>query len=194
MKQDTKRALVEAGLDLLITQGYHKTGIKEVLDKVGVPKGSFYHYFESKDAFGHELLNHYSTAQLSYMEQVLSDPARSPLDRMKKLFGDLLQHYEEMNYWGGCFLGNMSQEMGNVSEAFEDHCAQEFERWRVPFAACIREAQARQEIAEALDAEALADFILNSWEGALLRMKVMRSTQPLQLCVKMLFETCLAVR
>lgn len=192
MKRDTRLKLLDAGVAILHTQGYHKTGIKQVLDHVEVPKGSFYHYFESKEAFGHAVLDHYSSAQLRTIEEALSDPAHPPLDRLRQLFEALIVHYTATDFQGGCLLGNTSQEMGNVSAAFEAHCEREFVRWRQPFAACLREAQGQGQLSADLDADEVADFLLNSWEGALLRMKVARSAQPLESFVTLVFDGLLA--
>ena len=93
MKGDTRQQLIEAGVALLYTQGYHKTGIKQVLDAVQVPKGSFYHYFESKEAFGHALLDHYSSEQLRAISAALADPAHPPLERLRRLFERLTAEY-----------------------------------------------------------------------------------------------------
>ncbi len=58
-KQDTKTALLQAGMDIMLEKGYSNTGIQEVLSSLGVPKGSFYHYFESKESFAVAIIQHF---------------------------------------------------------------------------------------------------------------------------------------
>src|SRR5215813_10266860 len=72
-KATTKAALVDAGTRLILEQGYHETGIQDVLQVAGVPKGSFYYYFPSKEAFALEVIAQFAAAYLARLEQYLGD-------------------------------------------------------------------------------------------------------------------------
>ena len=77
-------------------------------------------------------------------------------------------------------VGNFSLETAPTSEPLRQKLADIFMRWRQPFAACIAQGQASGEIADAFSAEDLADVLLASWQGAMLRMKVERDPAPLE--------------
>ncbi|NET33869.1 MAG: TetR/AcrR family transcriptional regulator, partial [Cyanothece sp. SIO1E1] len=77
--ENIREKLLEQGLQLFISQGYHGTGIKEVVDQVRVPKGSFYNYFESKDHFGAEVIRHYSKWVIANMAAWLNGPEDNAL-------------------------------------------------------------------------------------------------------------------
>ena len=74
------------------------------------------------------------------------------------------------------------------------HLSNIFAEWREPFAACIAEAQAAGEIADNFPARDVADFLLAGWHGAMLRMKVDRSSKPLEQFKAIAFATVLARR
>lgn len=84
--------LVRAGLEALTEKGFSSTGIDEVLKRVGVPKGSFYHYFDCKEAFGAELIDRYARYFAHKLERHFGDASRQPLDRLwawRRLGSDL---------------------------------------------------------------------------------------------------------
>ena len=76
-KGPTRAALVDAGLQLMLDQGYHRTGIQDVLQAAGVPKGSFYYYFPSKEAFVLEVIAQFAAAYVARLEQWLGDTPQS---------------------------------------------------------------------------------------------------------------------
>ena len=82
-RSDTRRALVWCGTELLTERGFQITGIEEVLKRVGVPKGSFYHHFKSKDDFGHAVIDNYEQYYAKKMERIFGNPDRSPVQRLK---------------------------------------------------------------------------------------------------------------
>src|SRR2546426_6071070 len=80
-KAPTKATLVDAGLHLMLEKGYHHTGIQEVLQAAGGPKGSFYYYFPRKEAFRREELAQFSAAFVESLERCLGENTQSPLTR-----------------------------------------------------------------------------------------------------------------
>jgi len=70
---ETRESLVRAGLVALTEKGFSATGIDEILKAVGVPKGSFYHYFDSKEAFGAELIDRYGQYFARRLERFFAD-------------------------------------------------------------------------------------------------------------------------
>jgi TetR/AcrR family transcriptional regulator, transcriptional repressor for nem operon len=190
-KANTRAALLKSGRRIIVEKGYNHTGIQEVLQEVGVPKGSFYHFFSSKEDFGLEIINYDARLHEQVVEQYLGDTTLSPLNRIRQYFEDKLKEFQSLKYREGCLFGNLSQEMADQNERFRNRLQEVLSQWRDRFAQCLEEAQAAGEISAHWDAHELAEYCLNSWEGALLQMKVTKSEKPLQAFIKVTFETVL---
>jgi TetR/AcrR family transcriptional repressor of nem operon len=190
-KETTKTALLKSGRRIIVEKGYNNTGIQEVLQDVGVPKGSFYHFFKSKEDFGLAIINYDAAIHARVVEQYLSDTTLSPLSRIKSYFENKLSEYESLHYREGCLLGNLSQEMADQNERFRVRLQVVMTQWRDRVAQCVQEAQAAGEISSRWQAHDLAEYCLNSWEGALLQMKLTKTDKPLKAFMKVTFETVL---
>ena len=192
MAKDTRERLLKKGLETFMAKGYNNTGIQEVLAAVGVPKGSFYHYFKSKHDFGLQTLEHYAGEMMEMADQIFLDPDVSPLQRLRNFFDNAREMMAANCFSGGCLMGNMSQEMGDLCPEFEAVLEKKWCNMRDRFATCIREARALGEINTELPAEVLADFLINSWQGALTRMKVAKSADPLDVFTTAVFDRLVA--
>lgn len=186
-KDDTRLALIKAGRRIIVEKGYNHTGIQEILLAVGVPKGSFYHFFTSKEEFGLAIIDYDSQMHDRIVEQYLEDNSLSPLNRLKRYFTFKLEEFETLQYREGCLFGNLSQEMADQNEQFRTRLQEATDRWRDQFADCIQSAQTAGEISKKQKARDLAEFCLNSWEGALLQMKVSKSDAPLKNYIQFMF-------
>ena len=187
-KVTTKAALVEAGTRLILEQGYHQTGIQDVLQAAGVPKGSFYYYFPSKEAFGQAVIAQFASAYLVRLEQYLGDTTARPLTRLRRHHEDLLARFERRGCRGGCLIGNLSQELADQHPRLRAQLDAVLTSWRARYAQLFREAQAVGDLRADRDPEALADFYLDSFEGALLRAKVSKSPAPLRVFLTCMFD------
>src|SRR6266446_1885044 len=187
-KATTYAVLVDAGTRLILEQGYHQTGIQDVLQAAGVPKGSFYYYFPSKEAFGQAVIAQFASAYLARLEQYLGDTTARPLTRLRRHHEDLRARFERRGCRGGCLIGNLRQELADQSELFGAQLEAVFTDWRERYARLFREAQAVGELRADRDPEALADFYLDSFEGALLRAKVSKSPAPLRVFLTCMFD------
>jgi len=190
-KTTTKAALVDVGTQLILEQGYHHTGIQDVLQAAGVPKGSFYYYFPSKEAFALEVIAQFAAAYLTRLEQYLGDTTASPLTRLRRHDEELLARFERRGCRGGCLIGNLSQELADHNPRVRAQLDAVLTSWRERYAQLFREAQAVGELRADLDPEALADFYLDSFEGALLRAKVSKSPAPLRVFLTCMFDSVL---
>jgi len=186
-----REKLIEAGLKEIHANGFAATGIQKIVDDIKVPKGSFYNYFDSKEAFGAEVSDRYSEQALARLVGFLADAGKPPLRRLKAYFDDRAASFALRSHTQGCVLGNFSAETVDHSELIRQHVAAHFSRWSEVIAACLAEAQRDGTLASELPAGALADFILNSWEGALLRMRAERSGAPLEIFKQMVFDVLL---
>lgn len=192
MRKDTKALLLEQGLQLFMQKGFNNTGLQEILACSGVPKGSFYHYFKSKEDFALQVIDRYAEEGEELFREILENRDLDPLERLKLFFERQLTMCRELPGIRGCLIGNMTQEMGHLCETF-DHCLENhWNRICGLLAACIEEARARDQIAKGIDAQILANFILNSWQGALMRLKVAGNDQPLCQFMEVVFHQLLA--
>jgi len=179
--------ILEAGQDLFRRQGYHNTGVDEVLKAANMPKGSFYNFFKNKEDFGAQVLRYYSQNGQKDLKKQLSKPGLSPLERLKAMYqGNIAFHSKEQCRYG-CLLNNFSLELGGLSDEMMRVMGAEFEQYTSHLAACIAEGQADGSISKALPAQDLADYLHNNWNGAVVRMKATRSTAPLKLFMQTAF-------
>jgi len=178
-KLGTRDALVQAGLALLHAEGYAATGIQGIVESVGVPKGSFYNHFTSKEAFGAEVIDAYFDRAHGRLRAFLSDTDRVPLDRLRAYFDDLIEGLRAGGFVKGCLMGNFSAEVADHSPLIRDHLTAHFETWGGLFEVCIAAAQDDGTVGQQVTAAVLARFLLSAWEGALLRMRAEKSDAPL---------------
>lgn len=184
---DTRELLLRAGLEVLTEKGFAASGIDEILARVGVPKGSFYHYFDSKEAFGLALIERYGEFFARKLDRHLCNAALSPLARMQAFVGDAKASMARYDYRRGCLIGNLGQEMGALPESFRLRLRETFEDWQRRTADCLRDAQDAGELSPALDPHQLATYFWIGWEGAVLRSKLEHSPAPLELFAHFFF-------
>lgn len=180
---DTREALLQCGMEVLTEQGFSATGIDTVLKRVGVPKGSFYHYFESKEAFGQAVLACYGRYFSRKLERAFGAVEVPPLERLKRFTEDAMAGMSRHGFRRGCLVGNLGQEVVLLPEAFRDQLEATLQDWQRQLALCLDQARARGELAAGADCTALAAFFWVGWEGAVLRARLVRSTAPLQLFI-----------
>lgn len=184
---DTRELLLRAGLEVLTEKGFSATGIDEILGRVGVPKGSFYHYFSSKETFGLELIARYGVFFARKLDRHLGNQALSPLDRLHAFVVDAKDGMARYEFRRGCLIGNLGQEMGALPESFRGRLKDTFEDWQARFAACLNEARDAGELAAEADTGQLAAFFWIGWEGAVLRAKLEQSAAPLEVFARSFF-------
>ena len=184
---DTRELLLRAGLEVLTEKGFSATGIEEILGRVGVPKGSFYHYFESKEAFGLELIERYGQFFARMLDRHLGNAALSPLARVHAFVDDAKLGMSRFEYRRGCLVGNLGQEMGSLPESFRARLKNTFMDWQHRLAACLIKAQEAGELPRDMDAQKIAAFFWIGWEGAVLRAKLEQTAAPLEIFTDLFF-------
>jgi len=176
---DTKRALVWCGTELLTERGFQVTGIDEVLKRVGVPKGSFYHFFSNKHEFGEAVIQNYVEYYARKMNRIFDDAALSPLSRLRAFVEDAKRGMLKYGYRRGCLIGNLGQELAGLDDAFREQLEAVLLSWERRVAACLEQAIQAGELAPGSDAMAISRFFWIGWEGAVLRAKLTRNAEPL---------------
>jgi TetR/AcrR family transcriptional repressor of nem operon len=174
----TKRRLLDAGLSLLLTEGYNALGIQRLLHATGTPKGSFYHHFESKEQFALQVVDRYMEEVHAGLDATLGDPALPPLDRVRGFFEATRDKYARDGHLG-CMLGGLGQELAGVSPVFREKIDACFGTIESHLRACLTEAQQRGDLPRDTEPAHLAELLVNCWEGAALRSRLRRDHRPL---------------
>ncbi|ANF26142.1 MULTISPECIES: TetR/AcrR family transcriptional regulator [Stutzerimonas] len=181
-RNDKRDLILAKGAQVMTRRGYHGTGVLEIVQAAGIPKGSFYHYFASKEDFALQALEHLYLPRLERYQAALLESPLSPRARILGYYADLVAHFarQECPEYH-CFIGSLSFEMAELSQPIGQHVEAILLRSVRVLAGCLEQACAASELDPDTDCLALAEFIGNAWEGALLRMKVGRSVTPLKI-------------
>ena len=171
--------ILDSGLKVLLQKGYNGTGVKEIVDAAGVPKGSFYNHFTSKEAFVIEAINKIAEQNLHIARETLTDSSVSPRVRLVSYFVGACQHLTEEEFHGGCLIGNLCLEMADENEAIRQVTSDIMGKQIRLISQCLKEAQNLGELEQDESPEELAEFIYYAWEGAVMRVKGSRSCQPM---------------
>ena len=181
--------ILDAGLTVMFRQGYVGAGVREIVAAAPAPQGSFTNHFRSKEEFARAVLDRYFDDLKPLVAETLADASRTPRQRLRRYLDIITDRLAKAEFSRGCLIGDFSLEAAPQSEMLRTRLAEIFAEWRTPFAACIAEGQAAGEIAKTFAPEELAEFLLSSWEGSILRMKVERNAEPLERFKRITFAT-----
>jgi len=179
-KQIKRNNFLDQGVHLLMTHGYHAVGINEVAKAAQVSKGSFYSYFDSKEDFAVQAITHYIEPFIQLLKRHIDNSPHDALAALKNYYAELIVTIEKNGYKGGCLLGNMMGEVGDTSELCNQALKSAVERYRLLQYNALIKAQEQGTVRQDRSAETMANLLVNNWQGALLRMKIEKSAQPLQ--------------
>ena len=181
-------------MEILTEQGFGSTGLEEVLRQGGVPKGSFYYYFASKEAFGAAVIDGYARCFAEKLDRHLNATARPRLGRLQAFIDDAKRGMRRHAFRRGCLIGNLGQELGPNHDAFRAQLAAVFDDWNRRVARLLDEARAAGEFASDDDSAALAELFWIGWEGAVLRARLVRNAEPLDRFAHVFFTRVLRRR
>ena len=188
-KPSLREDILNAGLTVMFRAGYEGASVRDICAAAGAPHGSFTNHFRSKEAFAQEVLDRYFANLQGHVKDALDDNTRTPRQRLKRYLDIITGLLEDDKWSRGCLIGDFSLETTTQSELLRARLEAIFQEWRAPFAACIAEAQAVGEIDATFEPMELAEFLLASWEGAILRMKVERGPAALERFKTIAFQT-----
>jgi TetR/AcrR family transcriptional repressor of nem operon len=188
-KPSVRHRILDAGLKVLLRQGYIGSGVRDIMAEAQAPQGSFTNHFRSKEVFAREVLDSYFDDLKKVVTGTLGDTSLSPRERLRRYLDVITARLEADGFSRGCLIGDFSLEAAPISELLRERLATIFLEWRTPFSACIAEAQSVGQISTDFSSADLADFLLASWEGAILRMKVDRTSEPLERFKTIAFAT-----
>lgn len=171
-KTERKNEIIRASINLMYLKGYNGTSVKDITDAAGIPKGSFYNYFKDKEQYAIDALVFYQSDMGSEKMLLLTDKNLKPLDRIKEFFIYGIKNARENELKYGCFMGNLTQEMGDISEAISKTSAKLNNQIVQKIYKNLLEAYENKELKKDIDLNMLASFIISAWQGTLLRMKM----------------------
>lgn len=187
-----REQLLNEGVRILSEFGYHGTGLKRVLDAVGIPKGSFYNYYKDKEDFASQVISRYTDEVIETIDRLSRTPGISGVDVLKQYFECFLARSEANDFRDGCLLGNMGAEICDTGVITTLKAS--VKRVRDRFEECIASAQQSGDLRDDLSAREMADALLNTWEGSLLAMKIEKSSKPVIASYRLLLDDFFHVR
>jgi len=177
---DTRSALIAAGMRGMLLGGYDSVGIAGVLSRTGVPKGSFYHYFDSKESFGCAIVAAYAEKWRAIRQATFARTDLELLERLDAHFLELEEDVVAQEGMGGCLLGNLSQLMASRSDALRRAIETAFQEWQEDMASVLEAARSAGVLPSTSDPEQIAALVIEAYEGALMRAKSQASLIPLK--------------
>ena len=174
-KENIKERLLDQGIQLITESGYHGTGLKKILDTVKVPKGSFYNYFESKEAYVAQIIRRYSENTVRQVDAYLETTRDDPLTALKNIFAVAIHHLSETGNQG-CLNGNLAGEIGGSVPACQAALQDGVRMWKDRLSGLIEKAQSAGQIRTDISPELLSDMLWDIWQGGLLRIRIDRDT------------------
>lgn len=187
----TKQRLLEVGMAMLLEHGYNDLGIQRLLDATDIPKGSFYHHFHGKEDFALQVVDRYMNEVHDELDATLLDTADPPLERVQSFFDRVQARYvTEGNL--GCLLGTLGHELSGVNETFRLKIKECLAAIASRIARCLEEAQQQGDLPPSADPDVMADVLIDCWEGAALRMRLVQNTTPLEAVLRFYFDSVTA--
>ena len=191
VRVSNREKILKKGLEVVHRRGFANASVRDIVAAAGVPQGSFTNNFESKEAFGLEILEIYFARAIALMNETLRNESLPPLQRLRVWIDRSTETAQKDGMRNGCMLGNFTAEACDASEAVRRRLNAMFAQLRAGIAHCLRAAVAAGELPKDFDCEDAAGFIQTSMQGAVLLAKAERSTAPVARFKKMLFEKVL---
>ncbi|TDF39293.1 TetR/AcrR family transcriptional regulator [Alteromonadaceae bacterium M269] len=188
-KYDEARSqLIDIGMSLIRSRSFASVGISDILKEADIPKGSFYHYFSTKEDYGLAIAESYHDQQLRETRTLLNDSQKAPIDKLFNFFENASLEYQRREFADGCLMCNLSVELGDQNERFQQILKRQWHELTAELQQCLSELDNNDiGLAHLSDAEA-AQWLINSWSGALVRMKADGNATPLTLFMKTVFK------
>jgi TetR/AcrR family transcriptional repressor of nem operon len=187
-RKSTRDEIVTAALDRFHARGYNAAGVNDITQAAGVPKGSFYNHFDSKEALAIVALERYGDGRRL---EDLTDSSVPPVQRLRSHFEFLRDEVVRYEYHRGCLYGNFGNEIVDHRDAIRDAVRHSLDKWASLIATTLVAAQRAGTIRADVDPEVTAGFLVNAWEGTLIRARTDRSPAAFDAFFSM-FDTLLA--
>ncbi|AUH41669.1 TetR/AcrR family transcriptional regulator [Streptomyces sp. CMB-StM0423] len=179
VRGDTRRSILDAAQQIMSRKGFSAVGINEVLTAAGVPKGSFYHFFGSKDAFGEAMMRAYFADYLADMDRILAAPGQTTAERLMAYWQNWHDNQSLDACQGKCLAVKLGAEVSDLSEtmrlALKEGTTAIINRLERAITTGLDDGTINIDGTPRDTAEVLYDM----WLGASVRAKIHRDTSPL---------------
>jgi TetR/AcrR family transcriptional repressor of nem operon len=175
---DARRKILETAEQIIGQKGFSAVGLNEVLQAAKVPKGSFYHYFSSKDAFGEALLEFYFESYLAGMDRIFQQPGISEAEKLMSYWQHWINNQTHQQGFGKCLAVKLGAEVADLSDAMRHSLERGTAGIIQRLAAAISRGLEQGSIAVAGDPQNVASRLYQMWLGASVMAKITRSAQP----------------
>lgn len=176
----SRERIINSATALMFRDGYEATGIQSVVEAAQVPRGSFFHYFPSKEQLGIVVLQRFARASEQRQIAAFENEQQSPTARLRSFFAAANDRIIADGFTKGCLIGNFTLQLANTSEPIRQVLAQEADVTIDRIGRVLQAAKDAGELDPDVDSAELAELIWSSWEGAVLRSKLSRSDHVLR--------------
>lgn len=180
--------ILDIGYDVLRKNGYHNVGVNQILKEAGIPKGSFYNFFESKEDFANKVMQRYGETNAKWMQGFFDESELSPVESLKSFYKFMIDTNEKDEFLSGCIVNNMSIEVGRINDTMATKANEQFIGWLTILANVISKGQELKEITTKFTALEIAEYLHAGFYGTFSRMKVTRNRTYMDIWYNLSFE------
>ena len=177
---DVKQHILDTGRSIILGKGFSAVGLNEILSTAQVPKGSFYHYFKSKEAFGEALVDGYVADYLAQVDALLLPDGAPAAERLMRYWRSWMMPADSQSAECSCLVVKLSGEVSDMSEAMRAALLRGTDLIIERLGNCIAQGLADGSLTAALDAQHTALTLYELWLGAALLTKVRRERSALE--------------
>lgn len=171
-KNDTRKRLVLAGINVFLKYGYEGGGVTAILNEAGMPKGSFYNLFPSKEAFACATVEAYFASFTDLRTATLYNRNLTPCERLKAWLVRHREYIEHHPETVGCLAGILGQTGAVQSEEIRQRLMAFFARWEHDLTEVFRDAQMSHTLSPSMTPESAAAMVIYLYEGVMIRIRV----------------------
>ncbi len=179
---DTKQHILDIGYQLIAQKGFTAVGLAEILSTAKIPKGSFYHYFKSKEQFGEVMIEQYFQQYLTQLKQLFSDDSQTGYQRIMNYWQQWLNTQATSCADNKCLVVKLSAEVADLSEPMRLALLNGSQKVTQAIAQCLHHGKTDLSIAVE-EPELLANMLYTMWLGASLVSKLQQNQTPLKLAM-----------
>ena len=195
-RANVRDQLIHSALEVFHARGFNGCSVQDIVDAAGVPKGSFYNHFDSKEALGVEVVRAYTALVGAYVveagaAEILSGPG-TPLERIRAYFEAVIEQNVSCGVRKGCLLGNFATELAPHSAEIAKAVADALDSWSAAVAKALAQAQEAGQVSKDADVSALAHYLVDGYEGAAARAKLIGDRTPMDEFIRTTFDFLLA--
>lgn len=195
-RANVRDQLIESAVQVFHERGFNGCSVQDIVDAAGVPKGSFYNHFDSKEALGVEVVHAYTRLVGAYVvevgaSEILSGPGTA-LERIRAYFQAVIEQNVSCGVRKGCLLGNFATELAPHSKEIAAAVTEALDNWSTAVSRALAQAQEAGQLTKDADVEALGRYLVDGYEGAAARAKLMGDRAPMDDFIRTTFDFLLA--